>query len=109
MSGPDNDLQDLLQTLDPTSRVLYSEAVLGRDAEEFIRSELGQAMAGMAQQDYAEAVLTLSEVGWWRKARVRQLQQKAANAKAFLAYLEELILRGRQAQSALEQQENSDG
>lgn len=101
---PDTELQELLQTLDPTSKVLYSEVVLGKDAEELLRSELGMTMVGMARQDYAEAVLALADTAWWRKTRIRTLQQRAANAKSFLGYMRELITRGRQAQSALSEE-----
>lgn len=104
----DESLQELLEGLSPTSRILYAEATIGKDAEELVHSELGRAMVGIAQQDYTEAVLGLATVSWWRKGKIRDLQQKAANAKSFLTYLQELILRGRQAQKTLTEGESSD-
>lgn len=107
METPDDrEFQELVQSLDPTSRVLMSEVILGQDGEEFLRSELGKTMLGMARQDYAEAVLKLAEVPWWRKGQIRSLQRQADHAKRFLDYLRELILRGRSAQAALAEGED---
>lgn len=103
----DTDLQEIIRALDPTSQLLYSEAMLGKDAEELLKSDLGRTMLGMAQQDYAEAVIALANVPWWRKARIRTLQQKAANSKSFLSYMQELIIRGRQAQGALREEDEN--
>lgn len=103
--GPDSDLQELLQTLDPTSRVLMSEVVLGKDAEDFTRTDLGRSMVGMAKQDYFDAVLKLADAPWWRKGRIRELQHRAACSRMFLGYLGELIVRGRQASVALNEAE----
>ena len=106
--APDIELQELLQTLDPTSQTLYAEVILGKDAEELVQSELGKTMIGLARQDYSEAAIALTTTAWWRRGRIRQLQQKAANSRAFLGYLQELVIRGRQAQTALTESENSD-
>lgn len=79
-----------------------AEAVLGRDAEEFVKSELGQTLIGMARQEAAEATEKLASVLPWRARRIRELQNEIWRARMFETWLAELIERGRQAKFQLE-------
>jgi len=105
----DVDLQSQLQSLDIGTRLLYSEVVIGKDAEEFMVSELGKTMIGLAQQDYADALISLGETSWFNLGKSRELQNRASVAKMFVGYLRDLIVRGRQAQIALREGEEDNG
>jgi predicted nucleic acid-binding protein len=81
---------------------MLAEAVLGRDAEEFVASELGQTMIGMAQQEIDEATYKLQRTSPWRTRRIRELQNEIWRAQSFQAWLVELAERGQQAKQQLE-------
>jgi len=76
------ELQNMLDELDPESRTLFVEATLGREAVEFFRSDIGRYMVGCAQQEYALASAKLKKVAWWRKRRIQELQNEIWRAKA---------------------------
>jgi len=81
---------------------MLAEAVLGRDAEEFIASELGQVLIGIAQQEVEEATVKLQTVLPWRTRRIRELQNEIWRAQSFQKWLAYLIERGQQAKQQLE-------
>lgn len=83
--------------------LLLAEAVLGRDAEEFCRSELGQFILGRCDQEIADAQDKLSRVASWRRRRIQELQNEIWRAKSIKGWLVELIQNGRQAEAALEE------
>lgn len=101
-AGSNEELQALLEGLDFETRTLYAEAALGRDAVEFMRSELGRTMVGFARQDYADAMVALVKTPWWRPRAIRRHQDKARHAEAFASYLRELVLRGQKAEQVLD-------
>lgn len=82
--------------------LLMAEAVLGRDAEEFAKSELGQFILGRCDQEIAEAQDELSRVSSWRRRRIQELQNKVWRAKSLKTWLGELISNGRQAEASLD-------
>lgn len=84
---------------------LYAQAVLGRDAEQFMASELGRTMLGFAQQEAETAVLQLKAVAPWRRRRIAELQNTIRRAESFGAWLRELRVRGQQALHLLENEE----
>lgn len=84
--------------------LLMAEAILGRDAEEFLSSELGQYILGRCDQEIAEAQNLLSEVSPWRRRRIRDLQNRVWRAKSIKDWLAELISNGKAAEVALEEQ-----
>lgn len=83
--------------------VLLAEAVLGRDAEEFCKSELGRYILGRCEQEIAEAQDQLSRVSSWRRRRIQQLQNDIWRAKSMKGWLVELIQNGRSAEASLEE------
>lgn len=101
----DNDLQEILAELDPESRVAFAEAALGRDSEEFFRSDLGRYLIGCAQQEYAEAGAKLKSVPWWRVFRITELQNQMWRSEQFMVWLRDLIIKGRAAESTLREEE----
>lgn len=100
-------LQELIDRLDPESRTFFAEAALGRDAIEFFESDLGRYMVGCAQQEYADAMTKLKTVAWWRRRRIVELQNKAWRAECFMVWLRDLVLKGKAAELALEEGEES--
>lgn len=88
------------------SQQLYAEAILGKDAEEFVQSELGQFVIGRADQEIAEAMHELKNCHPWRTRKIKELQNRIWRAEQFQGWLAELITRGRQAISQLEEPED---
>lgn len=101
------ELQELIAELDPESRTLFSEAALGRDAIEFLRSDVGRYMVGCAQQEYAIASVKLKTVAWWRKRRIQQLQNEIWRAEQFMVWLRDLVIRGIASERVLEDREEN--
>ena len=82
---------------------LFAEAILGKDAEEFINSEIGQYLVGCAEQEIVEATEQLKRVHPWRTRRIRELQNQVWRAESVQSWLAELVVRGRQALQSLEE------
>ena len=99
------EFQKLIAALDPESRTMFAEAALGRDAQEFFASDIGRYLVGCAQQEYSAAMAKLKRVAWWRRRRIRQLQNEAWRAEQFMVWLRDLIVQGKAAESALEQRD----
>lgn len=101
------ELQEMLDELDPESRTLFVEATLGREAIEFFRSDMGRYMVGCAQQEYAIASAKLKKVAWWRKRRIQELQNEIWRAEQFMVWLRDLIIRGKASELSLEEREET--
>ena len=84
-------------------QTLIAEAVLGRDAQEFLASEIGRYLLGRAQMDEREAMESLVSVKWWRRRRIIELQSRIYRARSVRRWLAEIITDGRQAESVLEE------
>ena len=101
------ELQNMLDELDPESRTLFVEAALGREAVEFFQSDIGRYMVGCAQQEYAVASAKLKKVAWWRKRRIQELQNEIWRAEQFMVWLRDLIIRGKASEMSLEEREET--
>ncbi len=108
MADADRALQEYIAALDPESRLLLADADLGKEVEEFLATQLGQTLVGLAQQEYTEALLKLETVAWWRKGRIRELQNQAWRARSFLLWMRSLLIQGRASLQVMEEQEQSD-
>ena len=106
MDTPDNELQKLLESLDPTTRTLVAEVDLGVQAKEFVASDIGRFMIGAAQQEVIIAQEALANVLPWRRRKIQELQNKIWRSKMFLSLLRELLISGKSATSALEERES---
>lgn len=85
---------------------LYAEAVLGRDAAEFLASDIGRYIIGRCEQEIAEAQDQLSTVAWWRHRRIKQLQNQVWRARSMRDWLAELVTNGHQAEQVLEAEDH---
>jgi hypothetical protein len=81
--------------------VLLAEAVLGRDAEDFLRSELGRFILGRCDVEISDAQHKLSRVSAWRRRRIQELQNEIWRAESLKGWFAELIQNGRAAEAAL--------
>ncbi len=90
---------------DLSTQSLYAEAILGRDAEQFLASDLGRYMLARADEEEREALDELATVWPWRRGRIAQLQMKVKNARSFKNYLADLVITGKQALETLESRE----
>lgn len=86
--------------------VLMAQAVLGRDAEEFLNTELAKYVFGRAEQEKALAQEKLSKVSPWRKRRIQELQNEVWRAEALKDWFAELVSEGKAAEAQLEEENN---
>lgn len=103
-----DDIQDIVENLDLETRTLFAETLLGEDASNFLRSDLGRAMVGIAKQEWADALLQLETVSWWRRRKIKKLQNQAWKARSFILWMRDLVIQGKQAASTVEEQDRSD-
>lgn len=82
---------------------LKAEAILGKDAEEFIQSELGRYILGRVDQEREDAVQKLTKTYAWRKDRIRELQNQIWRCDTFKSWLADMVIRGKSAIDLLEQ------
>jgi len=82
---------------------LFAEAIIGRDAEDFVNSDIGRYVIGCAEQEANEAIAQLKNVYPWRRRKITELQNKIWRAESIQTWISELIIKGRQAQQQLEE------
>ena len=82
---------------------LYAEAIIGRDAEDFVNSDIGRYVIGCAEQEANEAMAQLKNIYPWRRRKITELQNKIWRAESMQTWISELIIKGRQAQQQLEE------
>ena len=88
------------------TQTLYAEAILGKDAEEFLKSDLGRYMLARAEDEEREAMEALAKVWPWRRRRIEQLQSQLWRARSFKNWMGEMIIAGKQALQQLESRED---
>ena len=76
---------------------LFAEAMVGRDAEEFIESSIGRYLIGCAEQEAQDALEQLKRVYPWRRRKITELQNKIWRAESIQSWLAELVIKGKQA------------
>lgn len=85
-------------------RALYAAAVIGKDAEQFLKSDLGRTIIGMNRQDARAAMEKLKGVSPFRFWTVQALQNEIEVCEKFERHLVEVMNEGAQALQQLEQQ-----
>lgn len=86
-------------------RTLYAEAILGKDVEEWLKSDVGRYMVAGFEADEREAMDTLAKVHPWRWRKITQLQERIRMARTFRSLAAEMIITGKQALQQLESSE----
>ena len=84
-------------------QALYADALLGREAVEFLNSDLGRLLRGYAVQRREEAKEALANVPAWRKRKIQTLQFQAAVAGQFLSFVQEAVMSGKMAEQMITQ------
>jgi hypothetical protein len=88
-----------------SDQALYAEAILGKDAEEFLRTDLGRYLLERVEEEEKDAMEALANTSPWRRRRIVDLQAKVWRARSFKSWISELIVTGRQALQQLENTE----
>ena len=99
------DIEDQINALGPTERTMFSEAAMGRDAQEFLKTDIGRYLIGCAKQEADDAMHDLKTVHPWRRRRITELQNKIWRAESFRGWLADLILQGKAAEHTLDERE----
>lgn len=85
------------------SNELFAEAMIGKDVEEFIQSDIGRYLIGCAEQESSDALEQLKRVFPWRRRKITELQNRIWRAESFQSWLAELVIQGKQALQQLEE------
>lgn len=88
--------------MDTEERRLYAEAVLGKDAEQFFQTELGQYVLGRSMQESEEVTAELKVTAPEDTNKVRELQNQIQVCEKTLIWLNQAIIEGKQAKAQLE-------
>ena len=86
----------------PDDRLLMAEAVLGRDVEDFCRSDIGRYLIGRANQEIEVATMQLKRVLPWRRRKIQDLQNQIWRGEQLKEWLLEQIQAGKTAVSELD-------
>jgi hypothetical protein len=86
---------------------LSAEAILGDDADKFLRSDLGKVVIGLAIQEAEEAKEEFKTVNPENSARIRELQNIIWRAESFEGWLRGLVVEGEQALQSLQHDEEA--
>lgn len=82
---------------------LYAEAILGRDAEDFIQSDLGKYLIGCAEQEAQDALEGLKRIDPYATKEIIELQNRIWRADSFQSWIAERIIQGKQAMQQLDE------
>lgn len=88
--------------------LLLTEARIGIEAEQFLRTSVGQYLIGRAELEEREALESLGEVDPENAKAVREAQFRLQVARAVPRWLSDAIQSGRIAQTVIEAEENND-
>jgi hypothetical protein len=86
---------------------LIAEAEIGGAADDFLASDLGRCLLGMALQEVHSAQEALETVNPTDVAAIERLQNKAKLGRQFEQWLTELVGKGEEALETLKQQQEA--
>lgn len=88
----------------PDDKVLMETAVLGKEVEDFLASDIGTYLVSHAQEQAALAYDQLKRVHPWRRRRIQELQNVIWRSEQFRDWLAQAYESGRSAHQLLEEQ-----
>lgn len=80
------------------------DAVLGRQVEDFLDSDIGKYLVQRAEEEANEALEELKKVAWWRHNRLKWLQNRIWVTEHFQMWLGQAYREGIQALQSIEEQ-----
>jgi hypothetical protein len=83
-------------------QTLYAECILGKDAEDFFKTDIGRYVLARSREEVDEAILELKATPAHDVAEIRNLQLTIAKAEGAVEWLNEQIIAGKQALQQLE-------
>lgn len=87
------------------NNTLIAEAILGKDAEEFLNTELGRYIIERAEAEEKEAIEELTNVWPWNRRKIQRLQNQIWRVRSLKGWFADLIVSGRQALQTLDTDE----
>lgn len=84
---------------------LVVEALLGEEADKFLKGDLGRYLIGCAEQEIQEALLALETADPGEAKDIQKLQNRVWRARSFSDWLKELVIRGDNALKVYKQQQ----
>ena len=102
MDLPSDELQEVLESLDTETRTLIAEVDLGEQAKDFVHSDLGRHLIGCLRQEVVSAQDALAATPFWKFWKVQEMQNRVWRGKFMLAWLRDLLIAGKSAQSVLD-------
>lgn len=90
-------------------RQLQAEVIIGKDAEQFFKTDLGKYVLGCAQQDIDRATQELMQADPNDAKEIIRLQNQANVAQTAIQWLNDAIIIGRNALVQLESMEDANG
>lgn len=103
------DQEEILQNVEFVSskeRELFSAAVLGIQARDFLVSPVGKYLHGRAKLELEivkDAIAELNPHSWWHRHKWRKLLARKTAAENFMRWLVEVISDGTQAERELDE------
>jgi hypothetical protein len=88
---------------DPDTQLRLAEVRLGLDTEQFLKTPVGRYLLGRAEHDAQDAIDRLKTVDAADANAVRKAQGDAILVERFMAWLNDAIMNGRNAEEQLEQ------
>lgn len=89
--------------LNDEERMLFAEVMFGDEAIAFLDSDLGRVLRGHLKQNRQESLEALATVGWWRRRKIRQLQNQVRYADSFLKFFREILGQAKSSEHDLAQ------
>lgn len=87
---------------------LLKQVELGLDTQQFLRTGVGKRILQRAAEQEMESLKAMIDVDVTDTARMRELQANARLGSMVLAWLNEMIVEGENAETALQQSETTD-
>jgi len=91
--------------MDQQTSILYAEAMLGADADDFFKTEIGRYVLERSKEESKEATEDLKDIDFSKSNEIAQLQMKIKIAESAIKWLNELLISGKQAIQLLDEGE----
>jgi hypothetical protein len=80
---------------------LTEKVIAGQDAEDFVHGRVGQKVIELARREVDAAALDMRDVDLKDEKKLREIQNRIWRATQFEAWLEEIIVEGKESYKQL--------